>query len=88
MRKALEDIAQGRLKLREAARHYNIPESSIVWRFWHQLCGDLKRLNPGQFLNDTIVDFYIKRSQEDKSFTLKEKKKIAFLQYFLLYKSK
>ena len=33
MKKALEDITQGRRKLREAVRYYSIPESSIrAWK--------------------------------------------------------
>ena len=47
---------------------------------------DLKRLNPGQFLNDTIVDFYIKLIQEDESFLLKGNERFYFFNSFFYTK--
>ena len=50
------------------------------------LGSDIERLNPGVFLNDTIIDFYIKYIQRDEAFSSKEKERFHFFNSFFYKK--
>lgn len=47
---------------------------------------DIERLDPGRFLNDTIVDFYIKRIERVEAFSSKEKDRFHFFNSFFYKK--